>query len=417
MAFKRPLMMSIIILAMVVALVGCQSRQESKGTQSSKVDNTTATQQAKSDRGETQKSEPYKIGVILTKSGSGGWLGEAEEKAINFLVEKTNKEGGINGHPVEVVTYDDEGRAENATRYFKRLVESDKVIGVVGPSLTPTTIAITPLAIADKVPAVAMTGGVVPKPEDKWIFASVHPSKLAFEVAFKHFQQSKVTKIARLTPNDPLGKLGHDLTEQLAPKYGMEIVGTEYFNLGDVDVKAQLARLKATGAQVLVSYSSGDPAAMVSKQVAEMGWKVPVLVTYANSNRPFIKMAGDKATTFTMGGKVVVADELSASDPMQPVIKEYVDWHKAKYSEPPLGMMDGFGYDAFNIILAGIKNSGKGPEELKSDPEALRTGIVSIKNLISLNGIFNMSPTDHVGLTADDLIPMEVNNGKWVVVK
>ncbi|TDA68778.1 MAG: hypothetical protein D9V47_07115 [Clostridia bacterium] len=412
MALKRAIITSIMFLAVLGAVVGCQGPQQATETQEPGESSSVEPVKVESEGG-----TPYKIGVIMTKSGPGGWLGETEEKAINFLVEKANKEGGIAGHPVKVIIYDDEGRAEVATRYFKRAIESDGVIGIVGPSMTPTSLAIEPLAIDNKIPTIVMTGGYYPKADTKWMFGAVHPSGQGFQRGFKYLQENNITKIARLTPNDPLGKIGHDLAEKLAPEYGLEIVATEYFNLGDVDVKAQLARLKSSGAQVVITWATGELVAMVSRQMVEMGWDVPLFVTYGNSNRQFLKMAGAKSPVITMGAKIMVVDELPDSDPMKPVIKEYVEWHQAKYGEPPSGMTDGYGYDALNIMLDAIRRTGKGPEDLKTDPEALRSAIENTKNLVCLNGIYNITSEDHVGLSPDDLIPMRIENGQWVVIK
>ncbi|TDA70074.1 MAG: hypothetical protein D9V47_03435 [Clostridia bacterium] len=412
MVLKRAIKAAIIFLAVAVAVTGCQNPQQARDAR--EPGGSSSAEQA---RGGDKERIPYKIGVILTKSGPGGLLGEAEEKAINFLVEKANKESGIAGHRVDVVIYDDEGRAEIATRYFKRLIESDGVIGILGPSMTPTSLAVEPLAIENRVPTIVMTGGYYPKADTKWMFGSIHPSEQAFHKAFRYFQEHNISKMARLTPNDPLGQLGHNLAEKLAREYGLEMVATEYFNLGDVDVKAQLARLKSSRAQVVITWATGEPVAMVSRQMVEMGWDVPLFVTYGNSSRQFLKLVGAKSPVITMGAKIMVVDELPDSDPMKPVIKEYVEWHQAKYGEPPAGLTDGLGYDAFNIMLDAIKRTGKGPEELKADREVLRSAIENTKNLVGLNGIFNITPEDHIGTSPDDLIPMRIENGQWVVIK
>ena len=50
--------------------------------------------------------EPYKIGVVVAATGSASFLGEPERNTFIMLAEQINKEGGINGHPLEMIIED-----------------------------------------------------------------------------------------------------------------------------------------------------------------------------------------------------------------------------------------------------------------------------------------------------------------------
>src|SRR3712207_7526440 len=80
-----------------------------------------------------------KIGAVLSVTGPAAFLGEPEEKTIKMYVEKVNREGGVNGKKLELVSYDDGGDANKARTFATRIVEDDKVIAVVGGSITGTT--------------------------------------------------------------------------------------------------------------------------------------------------------------------------------------------------------------------------------------------------------------------------------------
>ena len=81
-----------------------------------------------------QDKKTIKIGAIYPMSGSASFLGIPEDKALRMKVEEINKAGGVNGHKLEVITYDTEGNGTKAVQQLRRLIESDKVDVVFGPS-------------------------------------------------------------------------------------------------------------------------------------------------------------------------------------------------------------------------------------------------------------------------------------------
>src|SRR5215204_1067207 len=86
-----------------------------------------------------------KIGSVLSVTGPAAFLGEPKEKTIKMYVEKVNAEGGINGKKLELVVYDDGADANKARTFATRLVEDDKVIAMVGGSITGTSLAMIPV--------------------------------------------------------------------------------------------------------------------------------------------------------------------------------------------------------------------------------------------------------------------------------
>ncbi len=58
---------------------------------------------------EAQAQEAYKVGAVFSVTGRASFLGDPEKKTAMMLAEQINAAGGINGHPLELVVYDDEG--------------------------------------------------------------------------------------------------------------------------------------------------------------------------------------------------------------------------------------------------------------------------------------------------------------------
>src|SRR5213075_2341728 len=77
--------------------------------------------------------EVIKIGAIYSMSGPGAFLGVPEDRGLRLKVDEINKAGGINGRKIELVSYDSEGNTTKAAQLARRLIESDKVVAMVGP--------------------------------------------------------------------------------------------------------------------------------------------------------------------------------------------------------------------------------------------------------------------------------------------
>src|SRR5512142_1601130 len=86
--------------------------------------------------------EPIRIGGIFSVTGPASFLGEPERNTAKMLEGELNRAGGLLGRPVEVVLYDDESDATKAVTAADRLLKRDRVVAVVGPSTSGSTLAI-----------------------------------------------------------------------------------------------------------------------------------------------------------------------------------------------------------------------------------------------------------------------------------
>jgi branched-chain amino acid transport system substrate-binding protein len=85
---------------------------------------------------------PVKVGAIFAVTGPASFLGMPEAKTAEMLVEKINKEGGINGRKIEMLVKDSGGKPENAVSLAKQLIEEENVLAIIGPSTSGETMQI-----------------------------------------------------------------------------------------------------------------------------------------------------------------------------------------------------------------------------------------------------------------------------------
>ncbi|HTY21566.1 MAG TPA: amino acid ABC transporter substrate-binding protein [Desulfomonilaceae bacterium] len=79
-----------------------------------------------------EQAKPFKIGVAVSLTGRFGKDGTLVKDAYTLWMDKVNAQGGINGHPVEIIFYDDKSDAPTAAKLTEQLIESDKVDLLLG---------------------------------------------------------------------------------------------------------------------------------------------------------------------------------------------------------------------------------------------------------------------------------------------
>ena len=88
--------------------------------------------------GSVAAEEPIKIGAFFDLSGPAAFIGTPTKLVAEMVVDKINKEGGINGKPLELIIGDTEGDPAKAVNIAKKFIHKDKVAAIIGPTRTGT---------------------------------------------------------------------------------------------------------------------------------------------------------------------------------------------------------------------------------------------------------------------------------------
>ncbi len=364
--------------------------------------------------------EPIKIGAFFALSGPASSIGEPTRLVAQMVVDKINKEGGVNGKPLKLETGNTESDPTKALMEAKRLVAENKVLALIGPTRTDEGMATKPF-IEDSahIPIVMTIGGdpVIAGGKFgpfKWTFKTPQRTTVAVKKIYQYMQANNIKKVALFTASDGFGKDGLGALEQLSPEFGIEIVGAESFGATDTDMTPQLLKIKGTGAQAIICWTIGPAGARVAKNVKQLGITIPLYQCHGQPDPKYVELAGDAANGSIMPStKLMVVDQLPDSDPQKTVIKEFVRLYQDVYhydKQYPVNTHSGYAWDAIYLVANGLRKAG-------TDPEKLREAIEQTKNYIGVSGIFNITPEDHNGLGLDSMVMVKVENGKWVLLK
>jgi branched-chain amino acid transport system substrate-binding protein len=357
-----------------------------------------------------QTKTPYKIGFIVPLTGYLSWLGEYMKKGAEVKVEMINRVGGVNGRLLEVISYDDQSSPETGTRHAQRLISRDEVVAIMGTGTAVVSGAVSSVANKSKVPAIIQSGYAL-SDKETFTFNNAHPTEFAISRPMMYFQKKGISRVALLMPIGPLGELGSSIARKHAPTYKITIVGEEKFDVKAPDVTTQLAKLRTLNPQAIMAFTTGEPAALLARNMAQMGMNIPLVVSHGNATPGFLKLvAQTPGTVIVPSGKIMALGSLADNDPTKKVVMEFAREYQTKYGEPA-NYYSGQQADAVALIAEGLRVTKS------DDPVKLRDAIENIKNFPGCNGVYNMSPTDHQGTRTEDMILLTIKDGKWAVLE
>jgi branched-chain amino acid transport system substrate-binding protein len=354
---------------------------------------------------------PYKIGGLFSITGPNSFLGEPERNSMQLLAEQINAKGGINGRPLELVIYDDEGDEGKAVLNANKLIEKDQVLAIVGPSLTGTTMAVIPIVEKAQVPLISCAAGVkITTPVKKWVFKTPQTDVMAVAKIYEFMKRQGIRKIALLTVSNAFGDSGREQLVEQASGAGFQIVADEKFGASDADMTPQLTKIRGLSPDAIVCWGTNPGPAVVAKNMQQLGLKIPLYQSHGIASKKFIELAGTAADGIILPtGKILVAKGLPDSDPQKPVLLKYITDYEAKYRSAVSGF-GGYAWEGLEMVVLALQKAG-------ADRAKIRDEIEKVNGYVVISGIFRLSPQEHNGLSKDEAFVMvRIVNGDWQIL-
>jgi len=361
------------------------------------------------------EKEAYKVGAVFSVTGRASFLGDPEKKTAEMVAEEINKAGGINGHPLELIIYDDEGDATKCNLLVKKLINNDNVCAIIGPSLSGLSMAVIPIVEENKIPMIscAATYKIVNNKETgkpyPWVFKTPQSDSMAVEAIYTHMKKKGITKIAVMSVTTGFGAAGREELLRIAPQFGMEIVADEKYGPQDTDMMAQLTKVKGKAPQAIVNWSIGPTQVTIIRNWKDLGMTDIVFYqSHGFGSRENIKLAAGAAEgVFCPLGACNIAEVLSEYQTQKTVTMAYLNAYKAKYDEA-LSSFGGHAWDALHLVADALSAAG-------CDKDGIRDHVENTKGFIGQHGVFNFSADDHNGLTKEAFSMVVVKDGDWAL--
>lgn len=375
-------------------LAGCSSQQAGQGSGA-------------------KAGDTINIGAVLDISGPSSSLGIPERDTLQMLADQLNEKGGINGRKIKLTILDNKSDETEAVLAVKKLIDSEKVVAIIGASASGTSLAMVDTVQKEGVPLVSLATNskiVEPVSERKWVFKMAQSDAIVAGKMIGYAKSKGVKKVAVLYMNNAFGDGGKKALVKAAEDNGIKVVFEDKFEATDKEMSAQLAKIKGSDAQAVLVWAIPPSASIVTRNYREMGLSIPLIHSHGIANQKFLELAGDSANGIVLPvGKIVVADQLPDSDPQKQVLLTYAKDFTGKFNSPP-NTFGGHAWDAFNMVVNAVKEAG-------TDRAKVRDQLEKTTNFVGISGVFNMSDKDHNGLDESCMVMVEVKDGRWTLIK
>ncbi len=350
-------------------------------------------------------TKEVKLGVVLSLTGDSQIYGNPQRNAIQLAVDEINAAGTIPGIKLVPVIEDDGGTKDKGITAFEKLIKTDNVIGIIGPTLSNTATATFPVAQQAGVPAmgVSTTANNIVEIGD-FIFrdslgeAQVIPTTV--KAAKEKLGLKKVAIIYGI--DNAFTKSGYDVFKKACDDNGLAITSTQTYGANDTDYSAQLTAIKGTNPDAIIISALAEGANVV-KQARELGIDAKVTFIGGNGlNSPaYIKNSGPAGEGTIVGAAWNSSNDSAAN-------QKFIAAYKAKYNADP-DQFSAQAYTGVYIMAEALKKAGPTP-----DRKSLRDALIGVKGLSTPLGTFGFQPNrnaDHPPVV------QVVKAGKFEVLK
>jgi branched-chain amino acid transport system substrate-binding protein len=229
--------------------------------------------------------EPFELQAVFPLSGPAAFVGRLEAQAMSAIERLVNNSGGIRGRPLRIVVQDDQSNPAVAVQIVQQLIAKN-VSAFVGPSFGATCVAVLPLI--NNGPVMYCIANVIHPTRGSYAFSANPSTKDYTASALRYIKAKGARKLALLTSTDASGQDGEQVAlENLrTPEFrDLRLVANEHFAVGDLTVSAQIARIKASGAEAIDAWTTGTPFGTVLRGVQEGSYDGWVISNAGNLSR------------------------------------------------------------------------------------------------------------------------------------
>lgn len=335
--------------------------------------------------GRAADQTPYTIDAILPLTGSGAFIGKAEAGSLGLVEDLVNRTGGIAGRPLKFNIKDDQTNAQLAVQLMNGVV-AEKAPVVLGSAVVASCNAMAAVS-KDTVVQYCLSPAMHP-PNGSFSYSAGFSTKDLLSAFLRFIREHGWKKIAVMTSNDATGQdADAGIADALAApeNAGESVVDHEHFAPGDLTVTAQVARIKASGAQVMIAWTTGTPFGTVLRSANDGGLTIPVVTTSGNMTYPQMKAYESfMSSTVYFPSKPAFAVDQVSNPAMKKAIIDFLAAFKAAGIQPDEGYISA--WDAALIVVDAIRKNGP-----NATAQQIHNFISSQKNWTGVNGSYDFT--------------------------
>ncbi|EPR40855.1 extracellular ligand-binding receptor [Desulfovibrio sp. X2] len=334
-----------------------------------------------------EEMKSIKIGFDIPSTGDIPKVGESARQSAEMLKEEINAAGGVEiagkKYPLEFVYEDNESKAESAVSAALKLIEQNKVLGMIGPYASKQAIPAGEVANANKTPMISpwSTNPATTKGRPfvfRACFLDPFQGPVLAKFATEEFGAKKAAVLFDIASDYPKG-LAEFFKKSWEEIHGPgSVVAYETFTTKDQDFSAQLTNIVNSGADVLFVPQYYSEVALIVPQARKLGWDKPIIGSDSWGSAELMQLCGDACKGLFFSTHYAAAGATGAT-------KEFIDKFQKKYGYVPDDVA-ALTWDATRMMIQAIKNTGGLKGDLAAQREQIRAALAAIPQFDGITG-------------------------------
>ena len=344
-----------------------------------------------------------RIGVIATITGPALTVensGRATREAATLAADQLNQRGGltINGAAYRVVLVfgDDQNVADQAIAAARKLIFQDGVVALIGPQFSANAIPVAGVAEEARVPMISpMSTNAATTSGKAFVFRAGFTdeaqSRALADFAYDGLKASKAAIVF-----DIAGDYNRGMAETFERQFvanGGEIVAYESYTSGATDFRAQLRRVRDSGAEVLFLPNYSADSIAQATQARELGLAIPLIGSDGWSAPRVSEAPAMEGAFFTQHWHAEVDNPLS---------RAFLADYRQAYGREPL-VTAAMTYDSLNMLFAAIQRANS------IEPEEIRGALAATTEFAGVSGTIGYAGT---GDPTKDVVIVQIKGGQ-----
>ena len=353
------------------------------------------------------------VGVTVSATGPAASLGIPEKNTIALLPTT------LGGQKVNYIVLDDASDGTLAVSNTRKLITEHKVDILIGSTTTPNSLAMIDAAAENQTAMISMAASArIIEPQDakkRWVFKTPQNDIMMSLAIASSMADAGIKTVGFIGFADAYGEGWFQEFSKAAGLKGITIVASERYARTDTSVTGQVLKIVSARPDAVLIAASGTPAVLPQRALKERGFAGKYYQTHGVANSDFLRVGGkDVEGTLLPSGPVLVAAQLPANHPVKKTALDYVARYESAYGKGSVSTFGAHAWDAGLLMQAALtqalKKARPGTVEFRT---AVRDALENTRDLHGAHGVFNTSPTDHLGLDQRARVMVKIENGAW----
>ena len=334
-------------------------------------------------------NEPIKIGYLPALTGPSSSTGVGMNRGVQLAVEAINAAGGINGRKIDLISRDTQSDPTKAVNAVAELTQRQKVSIIWGPVNSGEALAATPLIARDKVPML----------HPCWV------TQVGAGANYYVVDVLKLKKVAVISDTTGYGTASVNTYVPMLKAKGAEVVYQNHIDAANPDLKPELLRMQAAGAQAIMPWSvNAGFLSRICNARGAMGWDVPIVgQTTLGSGQT--KALLEKPEYWNKVYSNNFRNCCYVNGKLPPRAADYVEQLKKAKIEfgDTLLWWVALGWDGVQMMAETFKTAGTKAEDIVAY-------LNKVKGWPGIYGTVTWTPEQHNGFPDSEVVMCEVNS-------